>query len=105
MRMTIVAACYIIALSGLRANFGYAGEDFSHDSGITTFKYNRARYYDPSTGSFILKDPLGIQDGPIAYSYCNGIWGQSLKVRDYLLLNINFSHAGEFFKSGFYDKH
>ncbi|MCL5802142.1 MAG: RHS repeat-associated core domain-containing protein, partial [Gammaproteobacteria bacterium] len=34
-----------------------------------SFKFYRARYYDPTIGRFISKDPAGMPDGVNRYSY------------------------------------
>ncbi|MCO6455657.1 MAG: pre-peptidase C-terminal domain-containing protein [Pirellulaceae bacterium] len=46
--------------------FLFTGESF--DS-ATELVYLRARYYDPSTGRFLSKDPAGFVDGPNVYGY------------------------------------
>ncbi|MFN7148150.1 MAG: RHS repeat-associated core domain-containing protein [Microthrixaceae bacterium] len=42
-------------VTGEIGNFGYAGEYTDPETG---FQYLRARYYDPSTGQFLTRDPL-----------------------------------------------
>jgi RHS repeat-associated protein len=37
--------------------------------------YNRHRYYDQNTGSFISQDPLGLAAGSNVYSYAPNVWG------------------------------
>ena len=47
--------------------FGFAGREFSDETGIY---YNRARYYDPQLGSFISEDPIGFgAEDPNLYRY------------------------------------
>ena len=38
----------------------------------TGLVYARARWYDPSTGSFLTADPLGYQDSSNLYAFCGG---------------------------------
>lgn len=46
--------------------FGYAGQYTDQETGL---QYLRARMYDPVTGQFLTKDPLGAQTGqPYAYA-------------------------------------
>lgn len=42
------------------------GQYFDEESGL---HYNRYRYYDPSTGSFISQDPIGLNGGTNPYAY------------------------------------
>ncbi|TPQ30102.1 type IV secretion protein Rhs, partial [Burkholderia ubonensis] len=35
----------------------------------TGLHYNRYRYYDPHSGRFVSKDPIGLQGGPNIYQY------------------------------------
>ncbi|KVT52572.1 RHS repeat-associated core domain-containing protein [Burkholderia ubonensis] len=42
------------------------GQDFDAESGL---HYNRYRYFDPSTGSFINQDPIGLEGGLNLYGY------------------------------------
>ncbi len=46
--------------------FRFAGE---RQDPITGLIYLRARYYDPQTGRFLSRDPLGFIDGPNTYAY------------------------------------
>lgn len=50
------------------SRFGFAGE---WTDPTTTYTYLRARWYDPSTGSFLSKDPL-YEITQEAYGYANG---------------------------------
>ena len=44
----------------LTSGFGYTGRERDKETGL---QYNRARYYDPSTGAFIGQDPIGFAAG------------------------------------------
>ncbi|KVF74560.1 hypothetical protein WS75_16085 [Burkholderia sp. FL-7-2-10-S1-D7] len=44
----------------------FQGQYHDHESGL---HYNRYRYYDPSSGRFISKDPIGLAGGINAYVY------------------------------------
>ncbi len=44
----------------------YTGREFDSESGLY---YYRARYYDPSTGRFLQKDPVGLTGGINSYGY------------------------------------
>ncbi|ETX01309.1 MAG: hypothetical protein ETSY2_37470 [Candidatus Entotheonella gemina] len=46
--------------------FRYPGQYEDQETGLC---YNRYRYYDPGTGQYISKDPLGIQGGLALYGY------------------------------------
>jgi RHS repeat-associated protein len=51
-------------VSETHANFGdrfkYTGREWD---GVTKLQYNRARYYDPSTGTWVSQDPMGFGAG------------------------------------------
>ncbi|MDN7908563.1 RHS repeat-associated core domain-containing protein [Burkholderia diffusa] len=44
----------------------FQGQYHDHETGL---HYNRYRYYDPTTGRFVSKDPIGLQGGLNAYAY------------------------------------
>ncbi len=46
--------------------YGYTGREY--DSQVDLI-YMRARYYDPSIGRFLSRDPLGMAQGPNLYTY------------------------------------
>lgn len=46
--------------------FRYQGE---YEDNETRICYNRFRYYDPNTGSYISQDPIGLAGGMALYSY------------------------------------
>ena len=45
---------------GFDFRYGYTGRERDKETGL---QYNRARYYDPSTGAFIGQDPIGFAGG------------------------------------------
>ncbi|MDR5795673.1 RHS repeat-associated core domain-containing protein, partial [Caballeronia sp. LZ008] len=47
----------------------FQGQYADDETGLT---YNRHRYYDPATGRFISKDPIGLAGGINVYQYANG---------------------------------
>jgi len=67
--------------------YGFTGREYDNETGLY---YYRARYYDPTTGRFLTKDPLGPEAGgdinPYRYAMNNpmnmmdplGLWGLSL---------------------------
>jgi RHS repeat-associated protein len=48
------------------------GQYYDEELGLC---YNRHRYFDPHTCSFISKDPLGLMAGTNLYSYAPNVWG------------------------------
>ncbi|WP_196481780.1 RHS repeat-associated core domain-containing protein, partial [Burkholderia stagnalis] len=52
--------------AGIENPLRFAGQYFDRETGL---HYNRHRYYDPSSGRFISKDPIGLQGGLNAYQY------------------------------------
>ncbi|WP_458250536.1 RHS repeat-associated core domain-containing protein [Geobacter anodireducens] len=55
----------VIAATGAIPQYGYTGRE----PDTTGLVYYRARYYDPSTGTFIQKDPIGLTGGVNPYAY------------------------------------
>ncbi|WP_281167662.1 RHS repeat-associated core domain-containing protein, partial [Uliginosibacterium gangwonense] len=52
--------------AGLTTNIRFQGQYFDHETGL---HYNRHRYYDPHTGRFVSKDPIGLAGGMNIYQY------------------------------------
>lgn len=63
----------IVAKNALRFQ-GQWGDD------ETGLHYNRYRYYDPHSGRFVSKDPIGLQGGPNIYQYAPNpiLWTDAL---------------------------
>lgn len=57
----------IISVSSVLAEDGYTGEDHDSQSGVY---YLRNRNYDPETGTYLTKDPMGVGGGLNTYLYC-----------------------------------
>ena len=56
----------VSSTGSLTSSFGYAGQ---YTDPTTGFQYDRARYYDPSTGQFLNRDPLqALTRQPYAYA-------------------------------------
>ncbi|NKC13293.1 MAG: hypothetical protein GKR94_14185 [Gammaproteobacteria bacterium] len=55
----------VVTRSGHLQRFGYTGRE----ADATGLLYYRARYYDPGTGRFTQRDPLGFVDGVNQYAY------------------------------------
>jgi RHS repeat-associated protein len=54
----------------LEQPYTYTGREFDSESGLY---YYRARNYDPVTGRFLQKDPIGLRGGVNSYLYANGV--------------------------------
>uniref|UniRef100_UPI00146AE6BD RHS repeat-associated core domain-containing protein n=1 Tax=Uliginosibacterium gangwonense TaxID=392736 RepID=UPI00146AE6BD len=52
--------------AGLTTNIRFQGQYFDHETGL---HYNRYRYYDPHTGRFVSKDPIGLEGGTNLQQY------------------------------------
>ncbi|UQN71680.1 RHS domain-containing protein [Burkholderia multivorans] len=52
--------------AGIRNPLRFQGQYFDHETGL---HYNRHRYYDPGSGRFVSKDPIGLQGGLNAFQY------------------------------------
>ena len=57
-----------IASTGTQTRYGYTGRE-PDETGLIFY---RARFYDPSIGRFISRDPIGLQGGINQYAYVNG---------------------------------
>jgi RHS repeat-associated protein len=62
----IFLSLYLYTTSFGGEAFLFGGEAVEPATGLS---YNRDRYYDPTTGTFLTKDPLGIQAGTNGYIY------------------------------------
>ena len=57
-----------VAVSALANNrYLFQGREYSHASGLYNF---RLRWYDPATGRWLSKDPIGISGGLNLYAFC-----------------------------------
>ncbi|QRR05248.1 RHS family protein [Burkholderia sp. MS455] len=52
--------------AGISNPLRFAGQYFDSETGL---HYNRHRYYDPSSGRFVSKDPIGLAGGINVYQY------------------------------------
>ncbi|VWD18344.1 Rhs family protein [Burkholderia lata] len=52
--------------AGIRNPIRFQGQYFDHETGL---HYNRHRYYDPSSGRFVSKDPIGLAGGINVFQY------------------------------------
>ncbi len=52
--------------AGITSPLRFAGQYFDRETGL---HYNRHRYYDPTSGRFVSKDPIGLTGGINAYQY------------------------------------
>ena len=53
--------------SQIQNRFLFQGREYSHATGLYNF---RLRWYDPATGRWISKDPIGISGGLNLYAFC-----------------------------------
>ena len=58
-------------VSGTNHRYGYAGKHGYQSHADTPFLHVGARYYDPDTGRFLQRDPIGIMGGVNVYEYCS----------------------------------
>ena len=70
--MSVYSADWSTCLGGASASqvsntLFYTGHEFDAATGLY---YMRARYYDPTLGGFISRDPIGYDDGANLYAYC-----------------------------------
>ncbi len=56
-------------VSGTNHRYGYAGAHGYQSHAQTPFLHLGARYYDPDTGRFLQRDPIGIKDAYNVYEY------------------------------------
>ncbi|CAJ0806863.1 Protein RhsC [Ralstonia psammae] len=76
--------------AGIQNPLRFQGQYFDHETGL---HYNRHRYYDPSSGRFISKDPIGLQGGLNVHQYApNPVrWVDPLGLAGY---NVSANTAG-----------
>jgi RHS repeat-associated protein len=69
-RRLILIAYALVIILGKQSVFAdgcnFTGESIDQQIGIESF---RSRFYDPETGTFLVKDPLGIHAGANTYVY------------------------------------
>lgn len=53
--------------SAVLSRFLFQGREYSFATGLTNF---RARWYDPATGRWLSKDPIGLEGGLNLYEFC-----------------------------------
>jgi RHS repeat-associated protein len=58
--------------NSMSTRFGYVGSFGYQASGEYPFLHVGARYYDPATGRFLQRDPIGIEGGLNVYDYVQG---------------------------------
>jgi RHS repeat-associated protein len=86
----------ILVVEKMRNPLRFQGQYFDHETGL---HYNRFRYYDPETGRFISKDPIGFVGGINCFQYGENPVGWidpfGLKGRKKLDVNKSYeTHAG-----------
>ena len=81
------ARTYLQGSDQTAPRYGYTGREHDAESGLT---YYRARHYDPQTGTFLQRDPIGFAAGDLnTYAY----------VRNNAILHIDPSgHSPRFAK-------
>jgi RHS repeat-associated protein len=52
--------------AGLKQPLRFQGQYYDHETGL---HYNRHRYYDPHSGRFVSKDPIGLRGGINVHAY------------------------------------
>lgn len=60
------ATVSVAPMTGVVSNLRYPGQYFDAETGL---HYNTRRYYDPDTGRYITRDPIGFSGGPNLYAY------------------------------------
>jgi RHS repeat-associated protein len=65
-RPTLLGGTTPLVRTGIDCAFRFPGQYEDEETGLV---YNRWRYYDPSTGRYISKDPLGLRGGMEPYAY------------------------------------
>jgi len=62
----LLSAAIPIQICVAQGRYGFTGQGMEPPTGLT---FHRLRYYDPETGTFISRDPVGHQGGLNLYSY------------------------------------
>ena len=62
----IFSSLFPIAPLHAEVVIGFAGQEHSE---TTKLSFLRARFYDPESGAFVSRDPIGIADGLNTYQY------------------------------------
>jgi RHS repeat-associated protein len=71
---SVVYTAFGERVTGTNHRYGYAGAHGyqTDDSGDSPFLHVGHRYYDPATGRFLQRDPVGIRGGVNVYAYVDG---------------------------------
>ncbi len=59
----------VVGTSAIGNPYAYTGREYDNETGLY---YYRARYYSPTQGRFLQRDPLGYVDGMSLYEYVQG---------------------------------
>ena len=84
-----------LAGAALDSAFGWKGQYGQYRDSETGLVYCKARYYAPSLGRFISRDPIGFSGGINLYAYCND---DPVNYADPLGRDGYFAQAWGFFK-------
>ena len=76
--------------AGLKQPIRFQGQYYDHETGL---HYNRHRYYDPHSGRFVGKDPIGLRGGMNLHSYTlNPMqWTDPMGLQAYMCNNAGLS--------------
>ena len=68
--------------AGLKQPLRFQGQYYDHETGL---HYNRHRYYDPHSGRFVSKDPIGLNGGANLYAYAQSaiMWVDPLGLKKF----------------------
>jgi RHS repeat-associated protein len=72
--------------AGLKQPIRFQGQYYDHETGL---HYNRHRYYDPHSGRFVSKDPIGLRGGINVHSYGDNpiTWVDPMGLQTYMSQN------------------